>query len=261
MRLALFALASLSLLACSVRTTETDPAPADDGAMKLPAPADPPPAKTPAKSEPVSQPAADTTGFAEVVTVQMRDRLHQLWFCTGTLLAKDRVITAAHCLDTDKFVSYEVLAQNAAGKPRVSASKPRVFGGTFEDPANPDIGWLTLDTPILLPAYAELTDVVAHVEAGEGVIATAVVRTDKVPTAPFFVESPMPVTSTVQYGYEHGFGTPMFSKGGDSGAGLFLVENGQRTRKLIGVARQPEPERDLDHFTRIDPAFLAWYAE
>ena len=71
----------------------------------------------------------------------------------------------------------------------------------------------------------------------------------------------MPVTSTVQYGYEHGFGTPMFSKGGDSGAGLFLVENGQRTRKLIGVARQPEPERDLDHFTRIDPAFLAWYAE
>jgi hypothetical protein len=28
---------------------------------------------------------------------------------------------------------------------------------------------------------------------------------------------------------------------------------------LIGVARQPEPDRNLDHFTRIDAAFLAWY--
>lgn len=259
MRLALIALASLSLLACSVSTSTESPLPADDG-TRLPAPTEPP-AKTPAKSEPVSQPAADTSTLSEVVTVQMRDRLHQLWFCTGALIAKDRVLTAAHCLDTDKFVSYEVVAPLAPNKPRVSASSPRVFGGTFEDVANPDIGWLTLDQPIVLPAYAQLTDVVAQVEAGDEVIATAVVRTDKVPTAPFFVEEPMPVTSTVEYGYEHGFGTPMFSKGGDSGAGLFLVENGKPTHKLIGVARQPEPERDLDHFTRIDAAFLSWYAE
>lgn len=259
MRLVFAALASLPLFACTVSSTESSgPAPADD-TMRLPAPT-PPPAKAPAKSQPISQPPADTS-FAEVVTVQMRDRIHQLWFCTGTLVAKDRVLTAAHCLDPDKFVSYEVLAQNAPNTPRVSASEPHVFGGTFEDPANPDIGWLRLDTPITLPAYAELTDVTARVEAGETILATAVVRTDKVPTAPFFVESPMPVSSTVAYGYEHGFGTPMFSKGGDSGAGLFLIENGVRTKKVIGVARQPEPERDLDHFTRIDAAFLAWYGE
>lgn len=260
MRLAFLALASLPLLACSVRTIETGPAPADDDSTRLPATSDPPPAKTPSKSDPISQPQGDT-GFSEVVTVQMRDRLRGLWFCTGTLIAKDRVVTAAHCLDPDKFVSYEVVAQLAPGRPRVSASHPRVFGGTFEDVANPDVGWLTLDTPIVLPVYAELTDVVAQVEAGEQVMATAVVRTDEVPTAPFVVEDPMPVTSTVAYGYEHGFGTPMFSKGGDSGAGLFLVENGKPTHKLIGVARQPEPDRDLDHFTRIDAAFLAWYAE
>ena len=61
-------------------------------------------------------------------------------------------------------------------------------------------------------------------------------------------------------GYEYGYGTPYFSKGGDSGAGLFLVEEGKLTLKLIGVARQPESDRDLDHFTRIGAPFLEWYA-
>jgi len=57
--------------------------------------------------------------------------------------------------------------------------------------------------------------------------------------------------------FEHGFATPLFTKGGDSGAGLFLVENGQITHQLIGVARQPEPSRSLDHFTRIDASPLS----
>lgn len=180
-------------------------------------------------------------------------------FCTGTLVAKDRVVTAAHCLESEKFVSWEIVAPLAPGKPRVSASNPKVFGGSFEDVANPDIGTLTLSKEIVLPVYAQLTDVVAQVEAGAKVEATAVVRTDKTPEAPLFTEATMPVSSTVSFGYEHGFGTPYFSKGGDSGAGLFLVENGKLTHKLIGVARQPEPERNVDHFTRIDAAFLAWY--
>ena len=47
----------------------------------------------------------------------------------------------------------------------------------------------------------------------------------------------------------------------NSGASLFLVENGKPTHKLIGVARQPEPERNIDHFSRIDAAFTQWFAE
>jgi len=152
-----------------------------------------------------------------------------------------------------------VVARSAAGAPRGSASTPKVFGGNFEDVANPDIGTLTLSKDIVLPVYAQMTDVVAQVESGAKVEATAVVRTDKTPEAPLFTEATMTVSSTVQFGYDHGFGTPYFSKGGDSGAGLFLVENGKVTHKLIGVARQPEPERNIDHFTRIDAAFLAWY--
>lgn len=263
----LFACVSLfafsSLVGCSVETVTTEPSPRDDSAaQRIPGgeATSPTPAKE-TKSEPVvGDPAVPANApHAEVVYVLMRDDFHQQWFCTGTLVAKNRVVTAAHCLESDKFVSWEIVAPLAPGKPRVSASNPHVFGGTFEDVANPDVGYLTLAKDIVLPVYAELTDVVAQVEAGAKIEATSVVRVDKTPEAPLFTEATMPVSSTVKYGYEHGFGTPYFSKGGDSGAGLFLVENGKLTHKLIAVARQPEPDRNLDHFTRIDAAFLAWY--
>ena len=91
-------------------------------------------------------------------------------------------------------------------------------------------------------------------------VAPAVVRTAEKPEAPLHTGPNVEVSSTVELGYEHGIGTPMFSNGGDSGAGLFLVENGKLTHKLVGVARQPEPARNLDHFTRIDAGFLAWLA-
>jgi hypothetical protein len=250
-----------SLVGCSVETVTTETSPRDDRAAQT-IPADETPAAVPSKettSQPVAADPVEDAPHAEVVYVFMRDTIGQGWMCTGTLVAKDRVVTAAHCLEKDKFVSWQIVAPLAPGKPRVSASNPQVFGGSFEDVANPDIGFLTLSTAITLPVYAQMTDVVAQVEAGTKVEATAVVRTDQTAESPLFTEETMPVTSTVKYGYEHGFGTPMFSKGGDSGAGLFLVENGKITHKLIGVARQPEPERELDHFTRIDAAFLAWY--
>jgi len=70
----------------------------------------------------------------------------------------------------------------------------------------------------------------------------------------------MPVSSDVDNGYVHGISTPYFSKGGDSGSGLFEVIGGKRTHRLLGIARQPEPDKELDHFTRIDADFMAWLA-
>jgi len=252
-----------SVSACTVTTTGPMPPPEDEPTL-FP---DPPPAATSpddTKRQPLANPkpapAVDEDTFAEVVYVLMQDKKFNLWFCTGTLVAENEVVTAAHCLDPEQFVSYEVVAPLAPGKPRVSASSPKSFGGDYEIVENPDIGFLTLDTPIDLPFYATMTDVVARVEAGEKLSGVAVVRTAEKPEAPLAMSQHLELSSTVPLGYEHGFGTPYFSNGGDSGAGLFLVENGKPTHKLIAVARQPEPDRDLDHFTRIDAEFLAWYA-
>jgi hypothetical protein len=243
--------------ACGIETSTTE-RPTD---ITVPAEQPPPaPHQNPPTTlgQPTVAPPAEDA-LSPVVYVLMRDKAWSRWFCTGTLVSKETVVTAAHCLDTKQFVSYEIVAPHAPNSPRVAASSPRVFGGDYADVANPDIGTLTLSKPIVLVAYAELTDVTARVEAGEEIEAAAIVREKEELEAPLHEADHVRVSSTVQYGYEHGFGTPRFSNGGDSGAGLFLVENGKRTQKLIGVARQPEPARELDHFTRFDAAFLEWY--
>lgn len=208
---------------------------------------------------PGNTPAGDAA-LDEVVYVLIND-----WngggnaFCSGTLVARDIVLTAGHCVDTDVMSGFEVLAPRAPNKPRVSASKVARFAGDYDLPSNPDIGLLKLDEPIVLPEYAQMTDVSSRVEGGETLDAMAVVRTTEEPEAPLKSSAILKVTSAKGLGYAHGFSTPMFSIGGDSGAGLFLVENGKRTHKLIGVARQPEPDRNVDHFTRVDPAIKSWF--
>lgn len=267
MRLALPALGLLGcvfLSACSTTVIEPTPSPEEEPAPRpAPTTTQAPPAKerTPfAQPDPEPAVEVDEGTYAEVVYVLMRDQDFNLWFCTGTLVAENKVVTASHCLDPEMFRSYEVVAPLAPGEPRIRASQPKIFGGDPEVVENPDIGFLTLDKPIKLPRYGQLTNVVDRVEAGEELTGMAVVRTAEKPEAPLAMSQHLPLSSTVHLGYTYGFGTPYFSNGGDSGAGLFLVEDGQPTHKLIAVARQPEPDRDLDHFTRIDSAFLDWYA-
>jgi hypothetical protein len=259
MRLLVLSLLAASLSACTIQTETdgNDPAPPDETTA---APTPPPSSTAPTKK---ATPTVSNGVLPEVVELFMWDHYMQGWMCTATLVAPDRIVTAAHCLDTKQFVRYEIRTSNIAGSQTntIAATDPRVWGGDYSDVANPDLGFLTLSKPVDLPAYAELTDVVARVDAGEDVRAAAVVRTAEKPYVPFHVVDGLAVTSTASDGYMHGFGTPMFSEGGDSGAGLFLFENGKITHKLIGIARQPEPSRDRDHFTRVDSDLTAWYGQ
>ena len=69
------------------------------------------------------------------------------------------------------FVSYEIVAPLAPNRPRVKASAPAQLSAAFEDVANADIGFLTLETPVVLGHYAKLTDVGPRVDAGESLAA------------------------------------------------------------------------------------------
>ncbi len=165
---AVFAFLS-ALIACGGSPADRSPTPYEEGggdsASLPPSKASPAP---PSRAAPVAAP--DDGSFSEVVYVFMRDRRNQKWFCTGTLVAAERVVTAAHCLDP-MFVSYEIVAPLAPNRPRVKASAPAQLSAAFEDVANPDIGFLTLETPVVLGHYAKLTDVGPRVDAGESLAA------------------------------------------------------------------------------------------
>ena len=179
-------------------------------------------------------------------------------FCTGTLISKNVVVTAAHCLDQSSFDRWDVTAPLAEGSPKSRALRVKQLNGDFENVAKPDIGIIILAEPINLPAYAVLTDVSSRVEGDGTVTGTAMIRAYVDEEAPLKLIGDLKISSGVPFGYEHGLVSKFFSKGGDSGAGLFLVENGKRTHQLIGVARQPEPDQNRDHFTVVDAAFIAW---
>lgn len=202
-----------------------------------------------------------TATHPEVVYVLMQGKDSWIWFCTGTLVSKDVVVTAAHCLQSSLFLSWEVVAPAVANRPRVKATKVAMYDPDWSDVGNPDLGIIRLSSPIVLPQYAVLTDVSTRVDSGQQTLGAAIVRKAEEPEAPFMKTDPMKLSSTVSYGYTHGYGVPMFSHGGDSGAGMFLVENGQMTHELVAVERQPEPSRKLDHLTRVEPAFINWVAQ
>ena len=181
--------------------------------------------------------------------------------CTATLISPKIAVTAAHCLDDDDFVSWTLVFPLVKGSPRVTASNPTTMSDDVLDVSNPDIGFLTLDEPMNLPAYAVLTDVSSEVESGAKLTALSVVRTAETAEAPFHAVEGLKVKSTTKMGYDHGFGVNLFSHGGDSGAGVFLSDNGKPTHELIGVCRQPDFDTNTDMLTRIDGDILAWFHE
>lgn len=200
----------------------------------------------------------EVASHPEVVLVLFKDAKNWTWFCTGALVSARTVVTAAHCLQEGQYSSWEVVAPTLVGKPRIKATSMKMFDTKWSEVARPDLGVLVMETGITLPQYAELTDVTADVDSGKTVMVSTIVRTEEKPEAALKRAGTMKLSKTDNYGYTSGYGVPIYSHGGDSGAGMFVVENGQMTHKLVAVERQPDPQRKLDHLSRVTGTFMDW---
>jgi hypothetical protein len=184
-----------------------------------------------------------------------------IWFCTATLVSSTVAITAAHCLQPDLFLNWKVKAPTIAGTPTVKAISVAMYDDQWADVAHPDLGIVQLESGISLPQYGVMADVSSQVDSGANVQTETIVRTAEEPEAPLHQTGAMKVSSTVKYGYDHGYGVPMYSHGGDSGAGLFLVESGQMSHKVIAIESEPDPDRNLDQLSRVEAGFIAWVGQ
>jgi hypothetical protein len=202
-----------------------------------------------------------TAGHPEVLYLIMDGKDGWTWFCTATLVSSTIAITAAHCLQSELFLTWRVKSPTLAGTPTVNVTKVAMYDDQWADVAHPDIGIVQLESGISLPQYGVMTDVSTQVDSGAKVQVQTIVRTAEEPEAPLHMTGAMPLSSTVKYGYDHGYGVPMYSHGGDSGAGLFLVENGQMSHKVVAIESEPDPDRNLDQLSRVEAAFITWVGQ
>jgi hypothetical protein len=202
-----------------------------------------------------------TVGYPEVVQLVMPGRDGNIWFCTGALISSTVAVTAAHCLQSDLMLSWQVIAPTIAGTPKVTATRVAMYDDQWAAAEHPDVGIVILGSPIELPQYAVLTDVSAQVDGGQQLQVQTIVRTAEEPEAPFHMTGTMPLSSAVKYGYTHGYSVPIYSHGGDSGAGMFLVENGVMSHKVVAIESEPDPQRKLDQISRVEQPFIDWVAQ
>jgi hypothetical protein len=237
-------------------------APAKNGAARDPASSGASSSSTssaPTSGAGAPAPSATTEpgAHAEVVQLVMAGKDGWTWFCTGALVSKSVVVTAAHCLQSALFDSWTAIFPMIESRPRVKGT-PLMYDTKWTDVAHPDLGIVRLASPVALDHYASLTDVTARIAAGEKLSVAAIVRTEERAEATMARTKDLALFSTANRGYTSGYGVPLYSHGGDSGAGMFLVVNGVMTHELVAVEREPDPDTDTDQLSRIDRAFIDW---
>lgn len=192
---------------------------------------------------------AKKTTQASAVTIEMFDRSgNELGSCSGTLVAKDLVLTAGHC--AAGVASWKIDAKGAGAKSEATrAVTPwKAFGSNLSHPDHADVALLVLKRPIVLDRYPGI----ASAKLDDGAKVLRVHRASANATEPG--TSTLEVGSAKKKGFRLNYAAKIES-------GEYLDTGGAiidaKTGKIHGVVSGKGMKSDLLYIARVDN-FAKW---
>ncbi len=200
------------------------------------------------KDDATAEAEAKKTTQASSVTIEMFDRAgNEMGSCSGTLVAKDLVLTAGHC--AAGVASWKIARGSDAKSEATRAVTPwKAFGSNLSHPDHADVALLVLKKPIVLDKYP----VIASAKLPDGAKAVRFHRGSASATEPG--SSSVEVASAKSKGFRLNYAAKAVE-------GQYLDTGGAiidaKTGKIHGVVSGKGMKSDLLYITRVDN-YVKW---
>ena len=186
---------------------------------------------------------------ASAVSIAMFDKAgNSLGSCSGTLVAKDLVLTAGHCAAGAAKWSITAKGADATSEANRAVTPWKAFGSDLSHPDHADVALLVLDTPIALDSYPAI----ATSKLADGAKALRFSRASASAGEP--ASSEIAVSSMTKKGFRLNYAAKIDK-------GVFLDTGGAiidpKTGKIHGVVSGVGNESGLLHIARTD-SFAKW---
>ena len=186
---------------------------------------------------------------ASSVTVSMLDKSgKELGSCSGTLVAKDLVLTAGHCAAGAAKWTIDARGADATSSATRAVTPWKAFGSDLSHPDHSDVALLILDKPITLDAYPAI----ATSKLSDGAKALRFGRTAASSSEAGSTE--IAVSGMAKKGFRLNYAAKI-DKGGYLDTGGAIID--PKTGKIHGVISGVGNESGLLHIARVDN-FAKW---
>ncbi len=186
---------------------------------------------------------------ASAVSVSMFDKAGaSLGTCSGTLVAKDVVLTAGHCAAGAAKWSITARGADATSEANRAVTPWKAFGSDLSHPDHADVALLILDTPIALDSYPAI----ATSKLADGAKALRFSRASTSAGEP--ASSEIAVSSMTKKGFRLNYAAKI-DKGAFLDTGGAIID--PKTGKIHGVVSGVGNESGLLHIARTDN-FAKW---